>query len=315
MRWWVSVVPGTPAGNYQIPLTITLPCGDVETKTLKIKVVNGIPPTPNNILTFKNADGSYYVGLAKAANSKAYEWSLDNGQTWETVPNIPLTPYNIWTTHPFLPDFHPYQVNVCVRAKNCEVSPKYCTNVTIPAENCPHCRTALLPPSKIIFEPIANSANFTLKVKKSELSDAYDWSFDQDYWYKVENTTSEYNYFGEFEMSTTAFPIYVRARQQDTTSYIFAGQINPPLYAANGGQPEIEELIEIAADRERPLDSEGVLCSFTLTNHLGQVVKTGKFEELPFKAVTEHLPQGFYVLTKYSENMKHRVVTKIMITN
>ncbi|MFM8485960.1 MAG: hypothetical protein ACKOCH_06465, partial [Bacteroidota bacterium] len=108
--------PGTPPGNYSIPLSIFLPCGGTETKILNITVLNqGNPATPTHIYLLKDNNGILRPGVWIASGTTAYQWSSDAGKTWETVQNLPQGFYNIWNTHVIFPQSQPYFVNLCVR--------------------------------------------------------------------------------------------------------------------------------------------------------------------------------------------------------
>ena len=326
-RWWVSLQPGTPPGDYTVPLAVNLPCGGTETKILKIKVVdNSTPNTPTKIYLVRG-NGVYRPGVWKASNTTAYEWSSDGGQSWETVQNLSQGSYNIWTTHTILPHLQPYYVNICVRALNiCGPSPTYCESVLVPSGECWWCPTGLLlPPTDVVIERKLDSEKFQLKVQTTAPADSYEWSFDQDYWNPVVNPSAGtifygYNYFGEFDVGTPPFLIYVRAKQEDTLSDVYAELIEIPesilpLSAASEPIPDLSIAHNVdLADRAVNLEEKTTpLESIYIFNVYGQLVKKGTNRENMIIELKEFFPAGLYFVLNQSERLSRSPAAKIAI--
>ena len=326
-RWWVSLQPGTPPGDYAVPLAVFLPCGGTETKTLHIKVEdNTTPNTPTKIYLIRG-NGVFRPGVWKANNTTAYQWSSDGGQSWETVGNLPLGSYNIWATHFILPKSQPYNINLCVRALNeCGQSPIYCETIQVPSGECWWCPTGLLlPPSDVVVERKLNSEKFQLKVQTSAPADSYEWSFDQDYWNSVVNPSAAssfygYNYFGEFDAGTPPFAIYVRAKQQDTLSDIYMKIIEIPesIMPISAPSEPIQDLpltqnadllerTVILGEKTTPLES------IYIFNVYGQLVKTGNNREKMITELKELFPTGLYFVLDHTMRFNKKPAAKILI--
>ncbi len=328
-RWWVTLQPGTLPGNYSIPLSILLPCGGTETKTLNITVLGqGNPATPTHIYLLRDNNGILRPGVWKNAGTTAYQWSSDAGQTWETVQNLPQGSYNIWNTHVIVPLSQPYYVNLCVRAlNNYGESPTYCENVYVPSGQCWWCPSGLLmPPTDVLVERIPSSTNYQLKVQTSAPADSYEWSYDQEYWNTVINPTPGssfygYNYFGELDPGTPPFLIYVRAKQLDTLSDIYTKLIElpePVMPMSTPSRPildlpvmETDHLAEDTVPFEAAAESFDPIYIF---NVYGQLVKTGNDRQNLIQELKEMFPAGLYFLVEQSTTANKKTVTKLFIT-
>lgn len=308
-RWWVTLQPGTPPGNYSIPLSIFLPCGGTETKILNITVLNqGNPATPTHIYLLKDNNGILRPGVWIASGTTAYQWSSDAGKTWETVQNLPQGFYNIWNTHVIFPQSQPYFVNLCVRALNeCGESPSYCENIYVPSGTCWWCPSGLLlPPTDVMVDRIPNSEKFQLKVQASAPADSYEWSYDQEYWNLVTNPTIGagtygYNCFGEIDPGTPPFLIHVRAKQLDTLSYIYTKLIelpDIPLPMSTLSRPILDlPVMETGHITQEIIHLETAEASFApiyVFNVYGQLIKTGIDRSILIQELKERYPAGVY---------------------
>jgi len=328
-RWWVTIQPGTPPDDYSIPLSIFLPCGGTETKTLNIKVLDkGNPNTPTHIYLLRDNNGILRPGVWKASETTAYQWSSNGGQSWETVQNLPQGSYNIWNTHVILPQSQSYYVNLCVRALNvCGESPTYCENIYVPSGVCWWCPSGLLmAPTDVMVERIPNSEKYQLKVQTSAPADSYEWSYDQDYWNVVTNSTPGssfygYNYFGELDSRTPPFLIHVRAKQLDTLSDIYTKLIElpePVMPISTPSGPILDlPLVETNHSLERMVPFEEAEESFDpiyIFNVYGQMVKTGDDRQNLIQEIKELFPAGLYFLVEQSTMANKKTVTKLFIT-
>jgi hypothetical protein len=154
-------------------------------------------------------------------------------------------------------------------------------------------------------------------VNKSLYSQSYDWSFDSDYWYNVENTSSPYNYFGEFPSGTDSFRIYVRGRNVDTLTAIYSQVVSFPQGLSSGGENKIEETMKDETVQERDAENEpkhSNTARHILLNMLGQVVLEGEGSSLDANSIRQRLSPGLYILL-LEDTFGKKSARKIFISN
>lgn len=315
--------PPTP-GDYQLKLTVSFPCNDYKEELfLQIKVVAGDPTAPTGIFLVTDDNNFFYPGTYIANNTSSYEWSYNSG-VWSEMPNPATGNKNIWDKF-FKSTTLPRQVTICVRAKNaCGVSSSLCQTITIPAKDagCMGCHYQLLPPREVLVEQASGQESYRLKVLKSPYSQSYEWSFEQDHWWDVHNTEgSSFNYFGALEPGLDSFLIYVRGKNQDTLTSVYAQMVATPAYPpmlnpkinvdypmATSSQPSS------TLERNEDLEQASVFYdSYVIYNIVGQIIRSGDWNEFTFSNLRQELLPGIYVLIKSSKDSAGSTVTKLSI--
>lgn len=313
------VNPGTPSGTYSINLTVSFPCGYVEILPLTVKVSGGVPAAPNDIVLYTDDSYTFYLGALIVQNSNSYEWSIDGGLFQEEL-NLPYWHVNI-LNEKFYASTQPQQKQVCVRAKNaCGVSPTYCQTVVIPTPNapCDGCFWALLAPKEIITELMPNSTQYRLKVEKSQFSKSYEWSFDANKWFEINNQNDqEYNYLEHIEMVSDSFMMYVRAKNMDTLSAIYSQMILldiPTTDSYTGEMPNSEVAISVPAVSIDDFNNQHKLVKYIYYNCLGQTIQHGECEEdeQPEIEIDRFFNDGLYILVKLNYDGTINNTSKLM---